>query len=91
MGRNVSRAKVKALVNLIIANNATSSNKVRFNGTEDTKRISAIGTNLTEPTYTVSYEVDEQGLIQNIIATANIERTSSTDNETTVNELIKTE
>ena len=49
-----SLAQVKSLANIVIANNATSSNKVKFNDKETAEEITTVVASLTEGNHTVS-------------------------------------
>lgn len=60
-----SLSQVKALANVVIANNATSDNKVKFNEDETANGITSIIANLAEGTYEVGFQY-AGGLVSSI-------------------------
>ena len=66
-GNSVPLAKVKALANLVIANNANSSHKVKFNGADTPAAIQTQVDALTGSTFKVTpVRNEETGLLEKL-------------------------
>lgn len=67
-GSGKSAAQVKALANVVIGNNATSTHKVIFDGADTATGITAKAANYTNGPYKISVSTDDHtGLVTEII------------------------